>query len=80
MNSNADKYNDKVTKEIDKVQAKNHKKYRYQRIHDNNHQRLSAAFCVGEISEIYGILYLIFEKLEKQLPGTSFVTNSIIIF
>ena len=49
-------------------------------MHDNNHHISSATDFVGDNLEIDVIFYLLEEKLEKELPETSFVTHSRIIY
>ena len=63
-----------------KVPETTNKKQRYRRRYDKNHQIYRATDFVGDTPEVYVILYLLLEKLEKWLPGTSFVINSIDIF
>ena len=76
MTPNKDKDNDNVTQGTEKPP---HKKQIYRRRHDKNHHTANMTDFVGETPDIDGKLCLLSEKLEKELPGTSFMTNSIIL-
>ena len=62
---NEDKDNNNITEGTVKVPETTNKKQRYRRRYDKNHQIYRATDFVGDTPEVYVILYLLLEKLEK---------------
>ena len=52
MTSNKEKYNGKVTKEIENILATTRKKQIYSRRHNNNHQISNATDFIGNTPDI----------------------------